>query len=188
MDNCQSQGVEAGDQKSDNVTTDLSMEPLKHRTCSAWLSALSSSITSSLEADRRRNARRGSDLHAPGATCHQHSHGSPAQSVPWCISTDAAIAQPWSQRCAGHPTPGATCRQRPLRSQLSSQSCWQQMLLQSDGNNARNLRMASGQREGGEIKRIPARGWRGRRVRCKCRAHSIGSGSRCCGVTQTRSH
>lgn len=57
MGNCQSQGVEAGDQKSDNVTTDLSAEPLKHRTCSVWLSALSSSITSSLEADRRRKCQ-----------------------------------------------------------------------------------------------------------------------------------
>lgn len=143
MGNCQSQRGEAGDQKSDNVTTDLSMESLKHRTCSTWLSALSSSTTSSLEADRRRNARRGFDLHTPGAACHQHSHGSPARGVHWCISTDAAIGQmlpsPGHRGVLEHPMPDATRRQRPLHSQLSSQLCRQQMLLQSDGNNARNL-------------------------------------------------
>lgn len=66
-----------------------------------------------------------------------------AWDVHWCISTEAVSGQmlpsPGRRGVLEHPTPDATRRQRPLCSQLSSQLCQQQMLLQSDGNNARNL-------------------------------------------------
>lgn len=146
-----------------------------------------------LEADRRRNARRGSDLHAPGAACHQHSHGSPEGEHMGCALVHkhrgcqwADAAQPWSQRCAG--APNARCHPQAAPALLPA------LITIVSAADAAAVRWKQCKepstwrlvREG--KKRIPARGWRGRGVRWNCRVHSIGSGSRCCRVTQTWSH